>query len=329
VAKTRSSGTHPKYGAAPGILPRTPAKAAAGALHIGTSGWSYKHWHGPFYPPKLPTHQELAYASRVFSSLEINRSFYSLLTPQACRTWADTVPEGFVFALKGSGFITHRKQLKNVETALANFFASGPLALARKLGPIVWQLPASRVFDEERFATFFALLPRTLSAACELASRHDEKVKRGSCIEVSHDAPIRHVLEARHESFFAPRSLALLEQHNIALAISDSPDWPSHDLQTADFMYLRLHGSTHLYTSSYRDDELETWAVRIRGWSRARSRKPGSDVYVYFDNDVAGRAVEDALKLKTLLGQPSLMPIRVDTEAPAPSRGIPRGGQRA
>jgi uncharacterized protein YecE (DUF72 family) len=277
----------------------------------------------------LPAREELAYASKVFSTLEINRSFYSLLTPQACRTWASTVPDGFLFALKGSGFITHRKQLKNVETALANFFASGPLALGEKLGPIVWQLPASRAFDEARFAEFFALLPHSLRAACELARQHDDKLKHGSHLEISRDAPIRHVLEARHESFFAPESVALLRRHRIALAISDSPDWPSHDLQTADFMYLRLHGSTQLYTSSYADDELEQWAARIRGWSTPRGHERPSDVYAYFDNDVAARAVEDALKLKVLLGQAPATSPSIDTRAPAPSRGVPRGGQRA
>jgi uncharacterized protein YecE (DUF72 family) len=270
-------------------------------LRIGTSGFSYKHWHGPFYPPKLPVAEELAYTSKVFSSVEINRSFYSLLAPDTCLRWAATVPEGFVFALKGSGFITHRKQLKDAEAPLANFFASGPLAFGAKLGPIVWQLPASRAFDEARVRAFLRLLPRTQAEALELAKRHDQRARRGTHLEISGDWPIRHALEARHASFFGDESLELLREQRIALVISDSPDWPSHDVQTADFMYMRLHGSTHLYTSSYGDEELEAWAARIRRFRATTRRRAGADVYVYFDNDVAARAVQDALRLKTLL----------------------------
>ena len=130
---------------------------------------------------------------------------------------------------------------------------------------------------------------------------HDDSVRRGTHLEISNDRPIRHVLEARHASFFTRESLELLSEHGIALAISDSPDWPSHDVQTTDFVYLRLHGSTQLYASSYRDDELEAWAARMRRIMKPRGRATACDVYAYFDNDAHGRAVEDALRLKALL----------------------------
>jgi uncharacterized protein YecE (DUF72 family) len=284
-------------------------------LRIGTSGWSYPGWRGVFYPPDLPRTQELAFASQAFDSLEINRSFYSLLTPDSCRAWRAATPPGFVFAIKGSSFITHSKKLRDVETALANFFASGPLALGEKLGPVVWQLPSSMRYDEARLDAFLALLPRTTAAAARLSQKHDDRVKRGAHTRTARDRNLRHALEARHDSFLTPECVRLLRRHQVALAVTDSPHWRYAEEPTADFMYVRLHGSTELYRSGYDDRELDHWAERVRAWREGRdpegarridgrARRRRLDVYVYFDNDAAGHAVTDARRLRERLEEP-------------------------
>lgn len=136
----------------------------AGTVRIGISGWRYAGWRGVFYPPGLPQRQELAYASRRLDTIEINGSFYSLQRPSSYGRWRDETPDGFVFAVKGGRFVTHNKKLRDCEGPLANFFASGPLALGAKLGPILWQLPPQLAFDVGRLRDFFALLPRTTRA---------------------------------------------------------------------------------------------------------------------------------------------------------------------
>lgn len=293
------------------LLAATPAMARTKpALFLGTSGYRYDAWHGVFYPEGLPKSRELSYASLVFNSLEINRSFYALLTPAACKAWFESTPAGFVFAMKGSRFITHNKKLRDVETALANFFASGPLALAEKLGPIVWQLPASLRYDEARLDAFFALLPRSLKDAAHLGARHDGRPKHGTFLEVQKDRPLLHVLEARHESFYTPACARLLRRHGVALAVSDSPDWRYVEEPTAKFMYVRLHGSSALYASRYTDRELDHWAAHIRAWLAGETPKDARRisrdstwahrpmaVYVYFDNDASGHAARDAQRL--------------------------------
>jgi uncharacterized protein YecE (DUF72 family) len=266
-----------------------------------------------FYPPDLPRKDELAFASRAFNSLEINRSFYSLLTPKSCQAWYDESPTDFLFAIKGSSFITHSKKLREAEIPLANFFAAGPLVLADKLGPVVWQLPKSMPFDAARLSTFFDLLPRSLKEAAKLAKKHDHRPKHGTFFDVKHDRPLRHVLEARHDTFFTPACAQLLRTHDIALAVSDSPSWKYVEEPTTDFMYVRLHGSKVLYASSYDDAELDYWAQRVLCWyegreppearriSLTRARRRPMDVYVYFDNDAAGHAVENTRALEARL----------------------------
>jgi uncharacterized protein YecE (DUF72 family) len=281
------------------------------SIRVGTSGYMYPAWRGRFYPADLPVAQQLAFASRAFQSIEINRSFYALLSPSACRAWRAAAPAGFVFALKGSRFITHNKKLKEPEQALANFFAAGPLALGDMLGPIVWQLPASSKFDPGRLADFLRALPRTAGEAAQLARGHDQRVKQGAHVKAEEaDRPLRHVLEPRHQSFLCEACAELLRAHNVALAITDSPDWPYAEEPTADFMYLRLHGSQKLYASQYTDAELVHWASRVRSFQRGTlprdarriSRAPppprrARDVYVYFDNDAHAFAAHDALRL--------------------------------
>lgn len=296
------------------------------SIWVGTSGYAYSSWRGRFYPAGLGVKQELGYASRKFSSIEINRSFYSLLSPATCAAWRAAVPADYVFALKGSRFITHNKKLRDADQALANFFASGPLALGEMLGPVVWQLSQKTRFDAERLESFFTSLPRSLRAAAQLAAKHDERVKHGAFLEVQRDRPIRHVLEPRHESFATSECAALLRRHNVALAVSDSPDWEAIEEPTADFMYLRLHGSQRLYASQYTDRELDSWAEHIRAYRRGAipktarridKHKPAAplDVYVYFDNDTHAYAPHDALRLMDRLSRKA--PTRGPRPAPA------------
>src|SRR3954465_8180705 len=158
------------------LLYRRYGHVSAGIVRIGISGWTYTPWRGVFYPKGLTQKSELAYASRTFNSIEINGTFYSLQRPSSFQAWYEQTPDDFVFSVKGGRFITHMKKLVGVETALANFFASGVLALREKLGPILWQLPPMLSFSEERLANFFDLLPRDTREAAKLASRHDDRL---------------------------------------------------------------------------------------------------------------------------------------------------------
>ncbi|MGI8888429.1 MAG: DUF72 domain-containing protein [Nocardioidaceae bacterium] len=263
-------------------------------VRIGISGWTYAGWRGAFYPPGLPHRRELEYAADQVSSIEINGSFYSLQRPTSYVSWRARTPEDFVFSVKGGRFITHMKKLAGVETALANFFASGVLALGPKLGPLLWQLPPMLGYDEQRLATFFDLLPRTRFEAAELAARHDEKVPGDrALITAEQDLPLRHALEVRHSSFETGAAVALFRQHDIAFVVADTAGkWPLVEQLTSDFMYVRLHGAEELYTSGYTAEALDMWAAKIASW-----RAAGQDVYVYFDNDVKVHAPYDALNL--------------------------------
>jgi uncharacterized protein YecE (DUF72 family) len=227
------------------------------------------------------------------NSAEINGSFYSLQRPERYRAWFEETPEDFVFAVKGGRFITHMKRLRAVEIPLANFLASGVLALGHKLGPLLWQLPPNFAFDPERLAEFFELLPRTTEAAADLAGKHDDKLKGDAFTEPGPNRPLRHALEVRHPSFSTPDCAKLLREHDIALVVSDSAGtWVALEDVTAGFVYVRLHGDVELYASGYSDEALERWAGKIRKWARA-----GRDIYVYFDNDIKVRAPADAISL--------------------------------
>jgi uncharacterized protein YecE (DUF72 family) len=204
----------------------------------------------------------------------------------------------FVFAVKGGRFITHMKKLADVDTALANFFASGPLALGGKLGPVLWQLPPTLGFDADRLSRFFELLPRTTKEAAVVAAGHDERVEGRAWLEPGEDRPLRHALEVRHDSFLDPTFLDLLRRHDIAVVVADTAGrWPRLAHVTSDFAYVRLHGDTELYASGYSGESLDTWAALVRGWA-----EQGTDVYVYFDNDVKVRAPFDAMALAERLG---------------------------
>jgi uncharacterized protein YecE (DUF72 family) len=286
--------------------------SGSGTVRIGISGWTYAPWRGNFYPPGLLHADELSYASRQVDTIEINGTFYGLQRPDAFARWYHETPDGFVFAVKGPRFITHIRRLREVETPLANFFASGVLRLEEKLGPVLWQFPASFRFSAERLDHFFALLPRDAEAAAALATGRSEWLADRSWVKTGQRRELRHAIEIRHESFLDPAFVALLRKHQVALVFADSVAWPYAEDVTADFVYLRLHGSEELYASGYSDEALDHFAARIRLWARglepndARRISPDPnpagpvprDVYAYFDNDAKVRAPVDARSLR-------------------------------
>jgi uncharacterized protein YecE (DUF72 family) len=244
-------------------------------VRIGISGWRYEPWRGVFYPKDLPQRRELEFAARHFPTLEINGSFYSLQRPEYYRQWYRQTPPGFVFAVKGSRYITHMKRLRDIDKPLKRFFASGVFELRDKLGPFLWQFPPHFPYQRDRFASFFERLPR---------SRGRRK--------------LRHAVEVRHPSFVDDDFLALLREHDIGLVVADTAGkFPRLFDVTSDFVYVRLHGDIEIYRSGYTPRALNEWAKRIRAWGRK-----GKDVYVYFDNDVKVRAPFDALNLMAKLG---------------------------
>ena len=214
-------------------------------IHVGTSGWVYPHWRGHFYPPGLPPSRWLEFLSSKLPTVEVNATFYSLTRPLACDRWRAVVAPEFLFALKGSRYITHMKQLRGVETALANFYASGILRLGAQLGPVLWQLPPRLRFDAAIADEFFRLLPRDVRSAEKLARRHDARVAGRACVRApdGRDAPIRYALEARHASWMGPEAAALLRDHEIALVWADTAgEHPATESQTtATLAYVRLH----------------------------------------------------------------------------------------
>ncbi|MDQ1599248.1 MAG: hypothetical protein QOD68_722 [Actinomycetota bacterium] len=267
-------------------------------VRVGISGWNYPPWRGVFYPPGLPHRLELEHAASRLGSIEINGSFYALQKPESYRAWHDRTPADFLFSVKGGRFVTHMKKLRGVETPLANFFASGLLALGPKLGPLLWQLPPNLGFDEERLAQFFALLPRTTAAAAVQAAGHDERLEDRAWLTTDADRPLRHALEVRHPTYENPRFLPLLREHDIAVVTADTAGkWPLILQPTTDLAYVRLHGDQELYTSGYSDQALDVWAARVAAW-----RDEGRDVVVYFDNDVKVHAPYDAQRLAARLG---------------------------
>jgi uncharacterized protein YecE (DUF72 family) len=284
--------------------------AKHGQVRIGVSGWRYGGWRGVFYPKGLRQKDELRFLARQFPTVEINGSFYSLQRPEYYQAWRDGTPGEFVFALKGSRYITHMLRLTQLEKPLANFFASGVLALGPKLGPILWQFPPNFRFDAGKLEGFFAALPRDTDAAARLARRHDERVAGRAFLKPGPKRKLRHAMEIRHESFLVPGFIKLLRKYRIGLVVADTVDWPLLMDVTSDFVYCRLHGSEELYASGYDDASLERWADRIAAWAIGSERKGDPhvidkpapkrttrDVYVYFDNDKKVRAPFDARSL--------------------------------
>jgi uncharacterized protein YecE (DUF72 family) len=213
-------------------------------IHVGIGGWDYDPWRGTFYPPGLPKARQLFFASRQLTAIEINATFYKLQRPELFERWAQQAPEGFVFAVKGSRFCTNRKLLAEGGEAITRFCSQGLTRLGSKLGPILWQLAATKRFEAEDVAAFFGLLPREQDGV-----------------------PLRHVIETPHESFRDERFVALARDAGIAVCIADdgSPTLP--DQHTSPFVYARLKNSREEEPLGYPPKELDRWAERARGWA--------------------------------------------------------------
>ena len=239
------------------------ARRAAGTIRIGTSGWSYPHWRRRFYPEGTRAKDELAFYARTFGTVEINNSFYRLPTPAAIETWRRNAPEGFVFAVKASRWITHMKKLREPEEGLARLL---PVVegLGEALGPVLFQLPPRWGVDEERLARFLEALP----------------------------AGHRYAVELRDESWFTPGVERRLRDRDVARCVYEIDGRRSPLEPTAGFAYVRLHGPGEKYKGRYQAGEIEAWGERVREWAGE-----GLDVYVYFDNDERAYAVENAVEM--------------------------------
>jgi uncharacterized protein YecE (DUF72 family) len=236
-------------------------------IRIGTSGWHYKHWIGTFYPPKTSGSRMLGYYFEHFNTVELNNSFYRLPPKTALTSWRDSTPPNFLFAAKGSRFLTHMKKLKDAEQGVARYFDAIE-TLGRKLGPILFQLPPNWELDLERLKSFCAILP------------------------TAH----RYAFEFRNATWHSPAIYELLARHNMAYCAFHLAGEHSPVEITADFTYVRLHGPGGKYQGSYTDKALREWAGRISGWQEQLNA-----IYVYFDNDEAGFAARDALRLRNLV----------------------------
>jgi uncharacterized protein YecE (DUF72 family) len=313
--------------------------ARAGTVRVGISGWTYAPWRGVFYPKGLRHARELEYAASQFNSLEINGTFYGMQRPDAFADWADSVPDDFIFAVKAPRFITHLKRLRDAETPLANFVASGLLRLGRKLGPVLWQFPPNFRFDPERIEPFLKLLPHDTGAAARLGRRHDSRLKAPAWLKVDAEQRLRHAFEIRNESFRDQAFVDLLRKHDVALVCADTVEWPRLMDLTGDFVYCRLHGSQELYASGYDDQALDEWAARVTTWTKGgepadaervggKGRKRNRDVYVYFDNDAKVRAPFDAKALAERVDR-LLAPIRLRSPISRDRAGRTSGSSRS
>ena len=247
-----------------------------GKLYIGTSGWVYGHWEGIFYPNDLPSKDKLKYYSQYFKTAEVNYSFYHLPRPATYQKWYSQTPADFIFAVKASKFITHIKRLKGVKTAWRTFLENA-LNLKEKLGPILFQFPPSfRVTEDNvrRLENFLKDI-RNKIAMAEL---------------------LRIAMEFREKTWCNQKIYNLLKRYNVAWVIADSPRYPRADEVTADFIYIRMHGSQTMFSSKYTKKELSLLAEKIKKW-----QKQGIDIYCYFNNDLHGYAIENARELLEFL----------------------------
>jgi uncharacterized protein YecE (DUF72 family) len=232
------------------------------AIHVGIGGWDFDPWRGTFYPPGLAKAKQLEFAGRSLGAIEINATFYRLQSPDSFARWAATVPDGFRFAIKASRFCTNRRILGDAGDAIARFCAQGLEALGDRLGPILWQLAATKRFDPDEIAAFFALLPRAVGGL-----------------------PLRHAIEASHESFGDPRFAALAAEAGVAIASADPKPG-------GGIVYARLKNAREEEPLGYSPAELDAWAERTRGWAA-----DGLDVYLFFINGAKVRAPAAALAL--------------------------------
>ena len=237
--------------------------------HIGCSGWQYRHWRGDFYPEKLAMRRWFEHYSSVFDTVELNTSFYHLPKPETFDKWRDQAPPGFRYAVKASRFITHMKKLKECDEPLETFL-SRARRLGPALGPILYQLPPRWPFDRERLESFIAILPRDLT----------------------------HVFEFREPSWMEEQVLGLLNAHGISYCAHDMKGMSAPREATGPIAYVRFHGGTGKYRGRYKDEALLGWSDWLAGEARA-----GREIWAYFNNDIGGAAIHDALTLRGMVGQ--------------------------
>ncbi|MBN1152287.1 MAG: DUF72 domain-containing protein [Dehalococcoidia bacterium] len=235
---------------------------------VGCSGWQYAHWRGVLYPDGLPQRRWLQHYSATFPTVEVNSTFYRLPAEETLLRWLTFVNAGFVFAVKGSRFVTHMRRINGVKAAVAEFCARVRI-LGDALGPVLWQLPPSLSRDEVLLRQFVEVLP----------------------------AQMRHAIEFRHESWWRPEVFGLLHDYGIALCLVDMPGACCPITSTAPFVYVRFHGPERLYGGRYSESALALWATQLTSVAGA-----ATDLYVYFNNDDEGFAVENALTMSRLLG---------------------------
>ncbi len=243
-------------------------------IRVGIGGWTYPPWRGTFYPADLPQRRELEYAAQRFGAIEINATFYGRQSPKSWAAWAEAVPDGFQFAIKGSRFCVTRPKMADAGEGVGNFLAQGLAVLGPKLGPILWMLAARRKFDREDIARFVDLLPAELDGI-----------------------PLRHVIEPRHESFRDERFFDLCRDHDVAVVFGDDDEFPCIDADTASFAYARLQRMREEIQTGYDQPALQAFEERARRWQSA-----GRDSYIFMINGAKLRAPAAALALGERLG---------------------------
>ena len=235
-------------------------------IRIGTSGWHYAHWEGPYYPDKLPKSKWFQHYAKDFDTVEINNTFYQLPKQQTFELWHSQAPKNFLYTVKANRYITHIKRLKDPKEPLERFFERA-LLLKQNLGPILYQLPPNFHKDLDRLKVFLSALPKDRTA----------------------------VFEFRHKSWFSQDTYKLLQQFNAAFCIHDMPGMKAPRVVTTDVIYIRFHGPTGKYAGNYSKTALKNWAQWLK-----ENIKNASAVYIYFNNDVDANAVFNAKTLKQL-----------------------------
>ena len=255
-------------------------------FHVGIGGWTFEPWRGVFYPDGLPHAKELSYAASHLTSIEINGTFYRTQTPATFRKWASEVPNGFIFSVKGPRFVTHRRDLKEAGDSIRRFVSSGVTELGDRLGPLLWQFPPTKKFDEADFTSFLELLPRDFEGT-----------------------RLRHVVEVRHASFCVPGFIRLLRRFDTPVVFSEHETYPAIADVTGDFLYLRLQKGDDSIATCYPDGRIAAWADRLRGWlsgkvpadlphiETATAKTKPRDIFVYFIHEGKVRAPAGAMTL--------------------------------
>lgn len=268
-------------------MPVTRKRKELGTIRVGVGGWTYAPWRGVFYPRGLPQAQELSYASRHLTTIEVNGTFYRTQTPATFGKWARETPDDFVFSLKGPRYATHRRDLAAARDSIARFFESGPLALGDKLGPILWQFSPTKKFDEADFGAFLELLPATLE-----------------------NHRLHNVVEVRHASFCTPAFIKLLREFAISVVHAEHDTYPAIADLTGDLVYARLQKGKDNIRTGYAPKALDAWATRVETWARGgrpddlpsvgttpRTKSQPRDVFVYFIHEGKLRAPAAAQEL--------------------------------